>query len=160
MTLCIAHNTKMLEMRVGLAFGHPAPTSLAKEFFHERFDRIRANLPGNLLETREPTVVVNLDVAATSGEIFEGMSVRRKDLAHIGDRCDLIERIEKRCERILVGGKPRDVGSDRREYVIAGKEGSLGWIVQTDMVLRVTGGVHDEPLPTGKPNHIARGHRI
>ena len=87
------------------------------------------------------------DVLGSPAEILERMAVRRecdRDVGHVGHPS---QRAEEEIERIGLGRQPTDVRCDRREYVVAGEHDSEFGVVQAEMVVGVTGGVHRHPFP-------------
>lgn len=149
-----AREAKMFEMRVGFALGHVPPTAFAKQSLHETVDVGGPDLLCDLADFVEAFVVMFLDRRRTTLEILEGMTVGGQGQLDAADLADPIKRVEEGFQRIGEVGNAADVGRDRRQHVIPCQKCAGLWIVQADMVRRVTGRMEHEPFTAGEFDHI------
>ena len=73
----------------------------------------------------------------------------------VADLAHSVEGIEKGFEGIRQIGHAADMGRDRRQDMVAGKERTGFGIVKTDVIRRVPGCVKHNPLSAGKLDDVA-----
>ena len=156
----LTHGAKMLEVGVGLALGHVAPGPLAEQRLHVVVhgavgDDTCAQIAAGLADDVQPVLVVVDDMFRAAAQVGERMTVGREGDRHPVDPGYPPQRVEEQRQRVGMERQPADVRRDRWKHVVAGQDHPVFWVVETQVIVGVAGGVHGQPLPAGQAHDLS-----